>query len=76
MSQSQCETRLYVGAKIIRAFPATQFQFFEKKGQPVPNHEDQPGYIVIYPDGYESWSPKRTFEEAYRLVSDGERKLF
>ena len=69
-------TRLYVGSKLIRAFPATQFQFYESKGQPYPNQEDQPGYIVIYSDGYKSWSPKRVFEEAYRLVSDSERKLF
>ena len=26
----------------------------------------EPGYRVRYPDGYESWSPKDVFEEAYR----------
>lgn len=26
------------------------------------------GYKVIYEDGYESWSPKDVFEEAYRKV--------
>jgi hypothetical protein len=29
--------------------------------------EDEPGYLVIYPDGYKSWSPKKVFEEAYQL---------
>ncbi|MCX4298874.1 MAG: hypothetical protein OSJ73_17885 [Lachnospiraceae bacterium] len=24
------------------------------------------GYLVKYSDGYESWSPKKQFEEAYR----------
>ncbi|TGY74113.1 crAss001_48 related protein [Muribaculum intestinale] len=26
-----------------------------------------PGYLVEYPDGYRSWSPKKAFEDAYRL---------
>ncbi|MBP3590105.1 MAG: hypothetical protein J6J61_05965 [Muribaculaceae bacterium] len=25
------------------------------------------GYLVIYPDGYRSWSPKKVFEAAYRV---------
>lgn len=28
--------------------------------------EDEHGYLVRYPDGYESWSPAMAFEEAYR----------
>jgi len=28
-------------------------------------HEGADGYKVIYEDGYESWSPKTTFEKAY-----------
>ena len=27
------------------------------------------GYKVVYPDGYESWSPKDVFEAAYRETS-------
>ncbi|MDR1371629.1 MAG: DUF2829 domain-containing protein, partial [Dysgonamonadaceae bacterium] len=34
--------------------------------------EDREGYKVIYEDGYESWSPKETFEKAYRKI-DGLR---
>lgn len=41
----------YVGIKLIQASPA------DKDGQP--------GYNVIYPDGYASWSPKEAFEIAY-----------
>ena len=34
-----------------------------------PNHEKgDPGYKVVYPDGYESWSPKDVFEEAYKEI--------
>lgn len=43
----------YIGTKIIHAEP------MEKNGRE--------GYKVVYPpDGYESWSPKDVFEEAYR----------
>lgn len=27
--------------------------------------DSDPGYMVVYPDGYESWSPKDVFEAAY-----------
>lgn len=26
------------------------------------------GYRVIYEDGYESWSPKKAFEDGYTLI--------
>lgn len=42
----------YIGVKIVKA------ESQEKDGVP--------GYKVKYPDGYESWSPKDTFENAYR----------
>ena len=43
----------YIGTKIVQAEP------MEKN--------DRKGYKVVYaPDGYESWSPKDVFEEAYR----------
>lgn len=44
----------YIGVKIVKAEP------MEKEGKP--------GYRVKYPDGYESWSPKDTFEKAYRTL--------
>lgn len=45
--------RQYIGTKIIHAEP------MEKNGRE--------GYKVVYaPDGYESWSPKDVFEDAYR----------
>lgn len=59
----------YIGTKIVEAAPAV------KKGGkvydltwPIPRsmEPEEPGYRVRYPDGYESWSPKDVFEEAYR----------
>ena len=51
---------LYVGAKLIKAekAPAPRNYGEHKTGEP--------GYMVEYPDGYTSWSPKEVFEEAYR----------
>jgi len=43
--------KTYLGVKRIQAEPC------EKGGKA--------GYKVIYPDGYESWSPKDVFEKAY-----------
>lgn len=27
--------------------------------------DDAEGFLVVYPDGYESWSPKKVFQDAY-----------
>jgi hypothetical protein len=44
-------TQYYIGSKQIMAWP---------------QHKDgQEGYTVKCPDGYQSWSPKATFEAAY-----------
>ena len=67
----------YIGAKIIQATPMTNRKFLAtERGQVFT--EDKPlvpGYKVVYPDGYVSWSPKEVFETAYRLVTDDEKKL-
>ncbi|SDI65066.1 Protein of unknown function [Paraburkholderia steynii] len=53
----------FIGTKIIKAEP-------RDKNYGPPEHHGEPGYTVVYPDGYTSWSPKAAFEEAYR-PSDG-----
>ena len=50
--------KTYVGVHIVKA------EYYEKDGQP--------GYTVVYPDGYVSWSPAKTFENAYRDVGPQE----
>lgn len=58
----------YIGTKIIDAEPAFRYngKVYPKTG-PYPKSMDlEDGYSVRYPDGYESWSPKDVFEEAYR----------
>ena len=53
--------KAYIGCKVIHAEPQ------EKMGQE--------GYVVVYPNGYVSWSPKVVFEEAYRVISSEEAAI-
>lgn len=46
----------YIGTKIIEAEPMERYI----------GERAEMGYKVRYSDGYESWSPKDVFEEAYR----------
>ncbi len=52
----------YIGIKIIEAEPgsAPKDMGTHKAG------ED--GYLVTHEDGYESWSPKKVFDDAYRNI--------
>ena len=66
----------YIGCKIIQAEPMDGWFFLETvKRQDCKNRETRPGYKVVYPDGYISWSSKKVFEEAYRLISEKEKLL-
>ena len=60
----------YIGTKIIHARPMTRGEYNQYRGWMLPPDEDpdDEGYLVVYPDSYESWSPKEVFEEAYRLT--------
>lgn len=51
----------YIGAKIIAAEPQTK--------------DGVSGYKVVYPDGYESWSPADVFERSYRPVTRADMEL-
>ena len=58
----------YIGTKIIQAEPAYRVdgEVFVKTNIVPCGYEIEDGYKVVYPDGYESWSPKDVFEAAYR----------
>ena len=68
----------YIGTKVVQAEPAFRVSgenfknTIHPKSWPIPIDRDgqtwEDGYKVVYPDGYESWSPKEVFEEAYRPV--------
>jgi hypothetical protein len=55
----------YIGVKMIKAEPMRLVDAEELLQRKIkPGNEE--GYLVQYPDGYQSWSPKAQFEEAYR----------
>lgn len=64
----------YIGTKQVEAEPMTMGQAYEKgflQVGRVPSDVEQyntPGYHVKYADDYESWSPAKPFEEAYKLA--------
>ena len=62
----------YIGTKIIKAEPAYRVdgKVFVKANIVPSGVHIEDGYKVVYPDGYESWSPKDVFEAAYR-ATDG-----
>ena len=66
----------YIGSKIILAEQMDECSFLKKiKGQNVENRETRPGYKVVYPNGYVSWSPQDAFETAYREITNSEKEL-
>lgn len=59
----------YIGSKIVQAEPMSWADYAVKyRDQAVvtPDMVQKEGYLVVYADGYISWSPKEAFEEAYR----------
>ena len=70
--------KTYIGTKIVQAEPAKRYWLEDGEKIFTAGNEKmaaemlsvatacEDGYKVIYKDGYESWSPKEVFEEAYR----------
>lgn len=58
----------YIGTKIIEAELMTRGDYNIYRGWTIPADENpaDEGYLVRYPDEYESWSPVKQFEDAYR----------
>ena len=58
----------YIGTKIIKAEPMTRGDYNKYRGWQIPVDEEptEKGYLFKYADGYESWTPLKQFEEAYR----------
>ena len=58
----------YIGTKMIEAREMNRGDYNKYRGWTIPENENpaDEGYLVKYADGYESWSPKKQFEEAYR----------
>lgn len=50
----------------------TRGEYNEYRGWTIPADEnpDDNGYLIKHSDGYESWSPEKQFNEAYRECGD------
>lgn len=63
--------RQYTGTKVVDACEMSRKQAEEVIGRKMrPDSDeidDECGYLVVYPDGYKSWSPKKVFEAAYKV---------
>lgn len=64
----------YIGTKVVQAIQMTSNDFKARKGIK-HNDENAHGYLVIYEDNYQSWSPKEVFERCYRRITEQERRL-
>lgn len=66
--------KTFIGVKLIHATPMLIGAAMDS-GLIRQNHvaevEEEEGYHVKYPDGYESWAPKSVFEAAYFELDDG-----
>ena len=60
--------KTYTGTKTIKAVPMEKAEAEKLLGKSItPATPGTDGYLVEYPDGYRSWSPKKAFEDAYRV---------
>jgi hypothetical protein len=66
--KERAKMKKYIGTKMIEAKPMNRGDYNTYRGWNIPKDENpaDEGYLVMYSDGYESWSPKKQFEEAYR----------
>ena len=64
--------RKYIGCKLIKAEPMSRGSYNDYRGWIIPTDEnpEDAGYLIKYPDGYVSWSPKAVFDSAYLAVDD------
>jgi hypothetical protein len=56
----------YIGVKIIKAKPMGREEAENHLGRNVGGDKTGDGYLVEYDGGYQAWSPKDVFEEAYQ----------
>ena len=60
----------YIRCHFVKAEPMTRGDYNKLRGWELPANENpaDEGYHVVYPDGYNSWCPKDSFEKAARPV--------
>ena len=59
----------YIGTKTIMAKPMAKSEAEKVLNRSLADAKGgEDGYLVEYPDGYKSWSPKETFEQVYKIA--------
>jgi len=60
----------YLGVKIVSAVAMSLGDYNKHRGWEIPADEDPTveGYLVVYPDGYQSWCPREQFETANQPI--------
>jgi hypothetical protein len=70
MGENLCSMPKYIGTKVVQAKPMPLKDAQYVLGREIkPATDEEDGYLVVYNDGYRSWSPKSVFEEAYHVLS-------
>ena len=71
MVENLCRMPKYIGTKVVQAKPMTMTDAQIVLGREIkPATVEEDGYLVVYNDGYRSWSPKRVFDAAYRKLGE------
>lgn len=67
----------YIGIKNIKARPMQLGAARKYLGRDITPKSpvNKNGYVIQYEDGYESWSPKDTFERAYRKMGNKDNTI-
>jgi len=64
--------KTYIGKKEVKAQPMTKGDAFYanllRQNTLAEAEKNEPGYLVEYADGYQSWSPANVFEAAYKVA--------
>lgn len=69
--------KTYIGSKLVKAKPFTKHEFRETvKNQVKHSDEDEKGFLVEYPDGYQSWNTMDEFNRISRIITDDEYRSF
>jgi hypothetical protein len=67
----ETQAKKYAGVKVVEAQPMTVKEAEKILGHKIDMSKhpgEKNGYLVTYPDGYQSFSPKSVFEEAYEEI--------
>lgn len=71
MGENLCRMPKYIGTKVVQANSMSLKDaqiLLGREFKPATIEED--GYLVVYNDGYRSWSPKSVFDAAYRKLGE------